>query len=326
MLVIISDSKNPYINIATEEYILKNKKEDILILYINSPSVIVGKFQNIVREINLRYINDNKIDVVRRLSGGGCVYHDYGNVNFSFHFPYSREDFGDFSKMTSPIIDFLKTKNIYAKLANRSDILIEDKKFSGNAKFIHQNRVMQHGTILVNSNIDALVNSIMTDETKITDRATKSRRSTVTNINRYIGDNYTSEIFMREFCSYILKIYPNAYIYDFTNEEKELINEIAENRYKSWEWNYGKSPNYILNKSILDKDISIDFRVDVQGGVIRNVHIDTNKKITSCINNFTKQLLGCRHTLYDVTELMKSINTSHYFNNISTSQIIDALI
>ncbi|WP_313717615.1 lipoate--protein ligase family protein [Kaistella carnis] len=147
MLLIDSPSHNAYFNIASEEYLLNQfPTEDIFLLYVNSPSIIVGKFQNTLAEINLDYVQEKDIKVVRRMSGGGAVYHDLGNLNFSFHTLLGQNDFGDFSFFTKPVLDMLNNLGVPAELKGRNDLLVEGKKFSGNAKLARQGKMIQHGT------------------------------------------------------------------------------------------------------------------------------------------------------------------------------------
>ena len=130
--------------------------EEIFLLYVNAPSVIIGRFQNTLAEINLDYVNQKEIKVVRRLSGGGAVYHDLGNLNFSFHTRNGSDDFSDFSRFTRPVVDLLNSLDVPARLEGRNDLLVDGKKFSGNAKLARNGKMVQHGTILVNSEMAVL--------------------------------------------------------------------------------------------------------------------------------------------------------------------------
>ena len=157
MFIINSPSQDAYFNIALEEYLLyQYPTEDIFLLYINAPSIIVGKFQNTLAEINLDYVQDKKIKVVRRMSGGGAVYHDLGNLNFSFHTLLGGNDFMDFSQFTTPVVKILNNLNVPAKLEGRNDLLVDGKKFSGNAKLARNGKMIQHGTLLFNSEMSVL--------------------------------------------------------------------------------------------------------------------------------------------------------------------------
>ena len=153
MLLINNTNINPYFNLAMEEYFLKNAKEDIFLLWQNENAIIVGKNQNTLSEINYDYVKNNNIKVVRRQSGGGAVFHDLGNINFTF-ISYNDNSFSDFKKFTMPIVAALKELNINAEFSGRNDLLIDNQKFSGNAQYNYKNNVMHHGTLLFSSKIN----------------------------------------------------------------------------------------------------------------------------------------------------------------------------
>ena len=186
MYIIDNNSDNAYFNIASEEYLLKNKKEDFFMLYINPPSIIIGKNQNTLSEINTEYVDENNIAVVRRLSGGGAVYHCHGNLNFSFIINDKEESFMDFKKFTQPIISILGNMGVEAQLSGRNDILIDDKKISGNAQFKSRGRMIHHGTLLFSSDLSKLEKSLKANPLKFKDKATKSVKSRVANICDYL--------------------------------------------------------------------------------------------------------------------------------------------
>jgi lipoate-protein ligase A len=185
MLLIYNDKTNPYFNLAMEEYLLKNFNEDLFILWRNESSVIVGKNQNTLSEINLEYIKENNIPVVRRQSGGGAVFHDLGNINFTF-IANDNNSFSDFKRFTQPIIDLLKTLDINAEFSGRNDLLIDGKKFSGNAQYNYKNKVMHHGTLLFSSQIGDLSNALKVKPIKFEGKGIKSVKSRVTNISEHL--------------------------------------------------------------------------------------------------------------------------------------------
>ena len=181
MKLLILNTNDPYYNLAVEEYIFDNCEEETFILWQNEPSVVIGKNQNAFAEIDLDYAKENNINIVRRITGGGAVYHDLGNLNFSYISPH--HDGGiDFKKFTYPIVIALRSLNLDAELSGRNDILINGKKVSGNAQFSKNGRVLHHGTILFNSDLSVLSSALRVDPSKISAKAIKSVRARVTNI------------------------------------------------------------------------------------------------------------------------------------------------
>ena len=192
---------DPRINLAIEEYALKNLdiNETYLLFYINEPSIIIGKNQNSVEEINTEYVESNGIHVVRRLSGGGAVYHDLGNLNYSFITKDDGDSFHNFRKFTEPVIAALKQMGVNAELSGRNDILAEGRKISGNAQFSTKGRMFTHGTLLFNSEMDHIVSALRVKKDKIESKGIKSVRSRVANISEFLTETVDIEEFRTSF-------------------------------------------------------------------------------------------------------------------------------
>jgi len=190
MKYIFNPSTDPHFNLALEEYVMTNCKdgETYFLLWQNEPSIIIGKHQNTVEEINSSFVKDNNIHVVRRLSGGGAVYHDLGNLNFTFIIGSGKEGMFDFGKFTQPIVKMLQSRGVNAELNGRNDLTIEGKKFSGNSQYIKNNRLLHHGTLLFNSNLEDVAKALMVSGEKIESKGVKSIRSRVTNILEHMAD------------------------------------------------------------------------------------------------------------------------------------------
>ena len=186
MLLINNSSTDPYFNIALEEYLLKHTSEDIFMLYTDSPSVIVGKHQNTLAEVNIRYAIEHNIHVVRRISGGGTVYHDPGNLNFCFIVNGKEGHLVDFKKFTNPIIEVFNKLGLQVNLEGKNDLRIDGLKISGNAEHVFKNRVLHHGTLLVSTDLQHLSFILKVEVGKYTDNAVKSIRSKVSNINSFL--------------------------------------------------------------------------------------------------------------------------------------------
>ncbi len=320
MLCIKNTCKNTYFNLAAEEYLLKNKKEDIFMLWQNRATVVVGKHQNTYAEINLDFVRENNINVARRLSGGGTVYHDLGNINFTYIMTGKQGKMVDFAKYTDDIVEILNIMNIPASRNQRNDLVINNKKISGNAEHVFKNRVLHHGTLLFNSELDVLKKAIKASETKYTDKAVQSVRSKVCNIHEHTDNETNTTIFYDKIFNFILRKY-NAELYTFSKNDIEQIQKLEQEKYSSWDWIFGYSPKYELRKTInIDNKIS-HVQLSVKKGIIETAKIESNIINNQEIKEITEFLINKKH---DKDVLLNSYknektNINHNFITIINS-------
>lgn len=328
MLIIESTTDNAFFNIATEEYLLLNyPTEEIFLLYVNAPSIIVGKFQNTLAEINLDYVRENNIKVVRRMSGGGAVYHDLGNLNFSFHVPHEDQDFMDFSQFTQPVVDLLNSLDVNAELIGRNDLLIDGKKFSGNAKLLRHGKIVQHGTILINSEMEILANALKVNPLKFIDKATKSTRARVTNLIEYLPENTNTEVFKNQLIEFMLKNNPKAKKYVFTEEENRKIQALVDSKYKTWDWNFGFSPDYEFKRAIKTPAGFIESHIDVErGGNIIKIKIFGDFFASRPIEEFEKLFIDQSHNIEIIREILSETDLQSYFGNVEVEEIMPLFV
>lgn len=315
---------DPRINLAIEEYALKNLdiNETYLLFYINEPSIIIGKNQNTIEEINTDYVESNGIHVVRRLSGGGAVYHDLGNLNFSFITKDDGDSFHNFRKFTEPVIEALQKMGVNAELSGRNDILAEGRKISGNAQFSTRGRMFSHGTLLFDSEIDSVVSALKVKKDKIESKGIKSIRSRVANISEFLSDKMD----IKEFRSLLLKnIFSGSTEipeYVLTEEDWQKIHEISKERYQNWDWNYGKSPKFNLQHSHRFPVGQIDIRLEVNKGEIENCKIYGDFFGVGDVSEIENLLIGQKYEKASIEDALNEINIQHYFGNITKEDFI----
>ena len=293
-------STDPFFNLALEEILLKNRKEEFLILGINDPSVVIGKHQVPHRETNTRFITENNIPVIRRISGGGTVFHDLGNLNFSFIMQSEAGKQVDFRKYTLPVLSFLTTLGVDAKFEGKNDLKVDGLKISGNAEHIHHNRVLHHGTLLFEASLDILRNSLRKDRRNYTSRAVESNPSPVINLKEIVKNVKDITQFRSKMMSWFLDNMPDAEIYTPGREEVAEAESLAESKYRTWEWNFAYGPEYHFNDSFELNGRHFFGNFFVKDGVIRECKFEGSDQMVPVARN----LGGIRHMPADMLAVM----------------------
>lgn len=325
MLLIYNDNTNPYFNLAMEEYLLKNSTEDLFILWRNKPSVIVGKNQNTLSEINLEYVKENSIPVVRRQSGGGAVFHDLGNINFTF-ITNNNNSFSDFKKFTQPIIDLLKTMGLDATFSGRNDLLIDGKKFSGNAQYNYRNKVMHHGTLLFSSQITDLSNALKVKSIKFEGKGIKSVKSRVTNISEHLDTKMSVLEFKDLIMNYMASIDSDNKLYTLSKEDIDGIEKLVEKKYNTWEWNFGNSPKYSFSNELKYPGGNVEFNLEINKGVISKIKFFGDFFGKEDIENLEILLSGVKHKEESLREVLKNININNYLLGADMDILISGIL
>ena len=325
MLLINNTNTNAYFNLAMEEYFLKNTNEDIFLLWQNENSIIVGKNQNTLSEINYDYVKENNIKVVRRLSGGGAVFHDLGNINFTF-ISCNDNSFSDFKKFTMPIVEALKELNVHAEFSGRNDLLIDGQKFSGNAQYNYKNKVMHHGTLLFSSEINDLSNALKVKPSKFQGKSVKSVKSRVTNISSHLDKEMTVLEFKDYLMDFINKRDDNSHFYELNDKDIESINKLVEEKYSTWEWNFGYSPKYSLNNELKYPGGNVEFSLDVHDGLIKDIKFFGDFFGKEDISFIENKLRNVKHNEYSIKSALEDVDINNYFLNCNIDILVSGIM
>ncbi len=322
-------STDPFFNLACEQYVFDSLPRDrsYLILWQNDNTIVIGKYQNTYSEIHAEYVKQHDIKIARRLSGGGAVYHDLGNLNYTII-----TDAADMSELNmrafcEPVVRALTKIGVKAEVNGRNDITINGLKFSGNSQYIKNDRVMHHGTIMFDSDLEVVGKALNVDETKIKAKGIKSVRSRVTNVSAFLPDKKcTLEDFKAALIGEIFsENRPEQYI--LTEDDCAEIQHLRDSRYATWEWNYGFSPQCtVTHKKRFEGCGMIEAGVEIEEGKIKDITFYGDFFSFSEPAQLAERLKGCRPCEEDYAEILKEIDASRYFCGINNRQLMDLLL
>ncbi len=328
MINIVNTSKDPHFNLALEEYALHylDPANDYVIIWQNEPSVIIGRNQNTVEEINAEFVKKHQINVVRRLSGGGAVYHDLGNLNYTLIVSSDEDVAGSFRKFTEPVIEVLRSLGVPAEFSGRNDIVIDGKKFSGNAQYWSKNRLLHHGTLLFNSDLAVVQEALNVQTDKLHSKGIKSVRSRVTNIYPYLKTPLSIEEFKTILLEHLLKGESgDSKEYILGEKDLAVIQELMDKRYLLWEWNYGHSPAFDFEKTRRYPGGQLSLKLNVKGGKIQDIRIFGDFFGKRNAAELTEMLIGQQYREEVIRSLLSTIDFEEYFTAISRDNFIECL-
>ena len=327
MIYIKNNDNRPQFNLALEQYVFDSLDEydEIFLLWINEPSIIVGKNQNTIEEINLNYIKENNINVVRRLSGGGAVYHDYGNLNYTIISKNSETSAFNFEAFSQPVIEVLAELGIKAEFTGRNDITIDGQKFCGNAQYMKKGKVLHHGAMLFDTDLTVLGNALKVSQDKIASKGVKSVRSRVTNIVEHLEEKITVEDFKELLLNHMFKGMA-IQEYKLTEEDYANINKLMEERYNTWEWNFGESPEFNIEKSKRFPAGKVETKIDVEDGIIKSMKIYGDFFGGGEISTVEEMFKGVKYKEDEIRKVLDNIDIEYYFVKINKEELLDCII
>ncbi|MCI1882095.1 MAG: lipoate--protein ligase [Sporolactobacillus sp.] len=315
------------LNFAMEEYALTHLdiNETYLMFYRMTPTVIVGKNQNTVEEINMDYLRRHKVVVTRRLSGGGAVYNDPGDLSFSFITKDNGDSFNNYRKFTEPVIRALRQLGVDAKLEGRNDLTVDGKKISGNAQFVTHGRMFSHGTLLFDVNLDNVAKALDPDAEKYQSKGIKSVRSRVTNIREHLTADMTIQQFRETLLHSIFTDRSPIPEYTITDDDWIEIVDLANRRYRNWDWVYGKSPAFNVQKAHRFPGGRVDVRLNVKSGRIDRATIYGDFFGVGDVAEFEQILVGTKYDRWAVADKLKDVDVAHYLGKIGRADLLSLL-
>ncbi|HEO7307651.1 TPA: lipoate--protein ligase [Streptococcus agalactiae] len=328
MKYIVNTSNDPAYNVALEAYAFQKLTDidEIFILWINEPAIIIGRHQNTIQEINKEFIDKNGIHVVRRLSGGGAVYHDLNNLNYTIISNNTQEGAFDFQTFSKPVIDTLAKLGVKAEFTGRNDLEINGQKFAGNAQAYYKGRMMHHGCLLFDVDMSVLGQALKVSKDKIESKGIKSVRARVTNIADHLSDKITVQEFSDAILAQVKEEYPEMDEYVLSDAELSEIQAMRDNQFATWDWTYGKAPEYTIERGVRYPAGKITTYANVENSTIKSVKIFGDFFGVKPVDDIEKMLEGVRYDYKDVLAALKTVDTSQYFSRMTPEEITKAIV
>lgn len=319
MIAIADRTLDPYWNLAAEEYIFDKFEGPVVRLWRNDDSIILGRNQNAYAEVNLPYVREHKVKVVRRLSGGGAVFHDPGNVNYSF-FNFDEDSPVSF---TDPVIKALRGLGLDVCASGRNDLLLDGYKISGTAVYRSGRKLLQHGTLLYDASIDSLSEALVSRPEKFVGKSVKSVRSRVTNISKHLKTALPVEDFFVYMAGCLME---GAEEYVFTDADRAAIDHLRDEKYATDVWNYGKSPAFTSSRIKKFPAGLLELYIEVRNGAMAGVQISGDYFFSRPTGEFCEKMLGCGLSEKEIADRIDSLQVGEYFHGISSEELLSLFV
>jgi len=326
MLFIENPNTDPYQNHALEEWLMDHFEEDCFMLWRNDKAILLGKNQNVYSEINIPFTQEQDIKIVRRITGGGTVFTDTGNIMFTFISCDSKHDFANFRKFTAPILRALHALGIQAEFSGRNDLTIGGEKFSGNAQCRYGNKILHHGTLMYQADTTELGRALKVREIKLRDKGVSSIKSRVTNIAEYMKFPMDIEEFRSYLFNNVMKSIDGAGLYRLSSEEWDEVSAIAKQKYRQPAWIYGKSPQYNIYRETKFAGGIVEAYFDVSESRIRQAGIFGDFFSNGEISDVEQVLKDVSYDPAALRGALQKITIQEYFRNISLDELVSAFI
>ena len=305
-------SLDPAFNLALEEQLfttLPPRHPGFFLLWQNGPSVIVGRHQCTAEEINAEFIRRENLPVVRRNTGGGAVYHDTGNLNFSFLENTRRPGGMDFSRLLAPVRLALADVGVTAEVSGRNELEVRGRKISGNAQLLRDGKVLHHGTLLVNLDFSRMVEALNPAPEKIRSKGVASVRARVANIADLWKPGSTMETLKHALSRRCAERRAGV-----SRETLAAAQSLAETKYRQWDWNYGASPAFTEKKRERFPWGSVDMRLGVRDGVIRSCRIYGDFFAATPIGELEALLTGRKRESGALAQALAGADMENFFS------------
>jgi lipoate-protein ligase A len=317
-------SLSTFYNLAFEEYVLSNRtKGDYLMLWQNDNTIVIGQNQNAEAEINRSFVEEHHINVVRRSTGGGAVYHDLGNLNYSFITDVGDAEQLTMERFTKPIVEALRGLGLDAEASGRNDILVSGRKVSGTAQRVMKGRILHHGTLLFNANPGMVAGALNVDPTKFQSKSAKSVRSRIGNIKDFLPNDMD----LTAFWGYLKETLAGSGLVKgkLFSDELAAVAELERTKYSTWEWNFGRSPNYNLTNKRRYEGGCLEPKVAVEKGLIVDIAFFGDFLSVRPLDKLTEALKGCPYRIEDVGAVLDRFPLAELFGGIQRDEVLDVL-